>query len=72
MSPLRPIHLKEKDVYELSSDEDFLLSHTVKASIIFHLSYILFHGCKLTFAMVGIGMFPLNSGILELSRFCYK
>jgi hypothetical protein len=57
MLPPRPIHPKEKKVYELCSDEGFSSSRSVKVGTIFHLSYILFLGCKLTFAMTSIGMF---------------
>jgi hypothetical protein len=58
MTPPRPIHLKEeKEVYRLSSNENFSSSHNVKAGTIFHLSYILFPGWNLTFVMATIGMF---------------
>jgi len=30
MPPPRPIHPKEREVYELNSDEDFLLGHNAK------------------------------------------
>jgi hypothetical protein len=57
MLALRPIRPKEKEVYELSTNENFSLGCNVKASIILHLSYILFPSWKLTFAMATIGMF---------------
>ncbi len=57
MPPPRPIHPKEREVYELNSDKDFSLGCNAKANAIFHLFYILFHGCKLTFVMASIGMF---------------
>jgi len=37
MPPPRPIHPKERAVYELSNDEIFSLGRNVKTSIIFHL-----------------------------------
>jgi hypothetical protein len=57
MMPPRPIHSKEREVYELNNDEDFSPSHNAKTSTIFHLSYILFPSYKLIFAMASIGMF---------------
>jgi hypothetical protein len=57
MSPPRFIHPKEKNVYELNSDEDLFLGRSAKVSTIFHLCYILFPSWKLTFAMASIGMF---------------
>ncbi len=63
MPPPRPIHPKEREVYELSNDEDFLSSHNAKACIISHLSYILFFGYKYWH------IFFLT---LELSRVCCK
>ncbi len=57
MLPPRPIHSKEREVYELNNDEDFSPGHNAKTSTIFHLSYILFISYKLIFAMVSIGMF---------------
>lgn len=57
MPPPRPIHPKETEVYELSSDENFSSGHNVKVGTIFHLCYILFLGWKLTFAMATIHMF---------------
>jgi len=53
----RPIHPKENKVYELSNDENLSLGRSAKIGIIFHLSYILFLGCKLTFVMESIGTF---------------
>jgi hypothetical protein len=44
MPPPRPIHPKEKEVYELSSDEKISSGRNVKASRILRLSYILFPG----------------------------
>jgi hypothetical protein len=57
MPPPRPIHPKERKVYELSNDEKFSLGRSAKIGIIFNLSCILFLGCKLTFAMASIGTF---------------
>ncbi len=57
MPPPGPIHPKEREVYELSSDENFSLGHSAKTNIILHLFYILFDGYKLTFAMANINMF---------------
>jgi hypothetical protein len=68
MPPPRPIRPKEREVYELSSDEDFLSSCSVKACTILHLSYILFPSYKLTFAMASIRMFFFDIGILEFLR----
>jgi hypothetical protein len=73
MLPPRPKHPKEKEVYDLSNDEKFSSDRNVKASTILHLSYILFLGWKLTFAMATIGMFfSKKFHELDLSRFWYK
>jgi hypothetical protein len=55
--PPRSIHPKEREVYELNSNEDFLSSCNAKAGTIFHISYILFFSYKLTFTTASIGMF---------------
>jgi hypothetical protein len=37
MLPPRPIHPKERELYELNNDENFLLDCSVEANTIFHL-----------------------------------
>ncbi len=54
MPPPRPIYPKEREIYELNNNEDFLSGRSAKAGIIFHLFYIWFPSCKSMFALTSI------------------